>query len=357
MRIAVSLLVLGLLSAGPVAAQTPATVEAAYRAALAATPTPASLRADQTDWLDERADAGAGDLGAVDADRVARLERTAARDRAARTIRSSVEDLARDCVPLGLDACRADRGGYLRAPSGAVLYWQVQQGSTADDGVSGAAVLLVRDGEALRPAAWISGGFYQPPELIETGDPAQLYVAIPGYWGGSGVLNADVLFRWTPGAETELTEIDTRQWRATLDPRLPIGLHVWKGVDFHWSELAAWTPLWTDDDANCCASGGEANLDFAVEDDVLVLTGVTADDRIADLAMTLPTEVFDLVGRWALCVHWGGEEPYDAERRAQIDQAVADLRCAGLTADTAALRAKYSDSAAILALLARSAAG
>jgi hypothetical protein len=363
MRIAVSLLVLGLLSAAPASAQTPsaqtppAGVEAAYRAALATTPTPASLRADQADWLAERADAGSEDLAAVDADRIARLRRTTRRDLAARADRPSIGDLAQGCVALGLDGCRADRGGFLRAPSGAVLYWQVQQGSTPEDGVSGAAVLMVRDGQALRPAAWVSGAFYQPPELIETGDPTQLYVAIPGYWGGSGALNADVLFRWTPGAESELTEIDVRQWRATLEPRLPVGLHVWKGVDFHWSELAAWTPLWTDDDANCCASGGEADLDFAIEGDVLVLTGVNADDRVADLAMSLPTEVFDVVGRWAQCGHWGGEEPYDAERRAEIDQAVEELRCAALTADTAALKAKYADQPAIVAMLTRGEAG
>jgi hypothetical protein len=76
-----------------------------------------------------------------------------------------------------------------------------------------------------------------------------------------------------------------------------------------------------------------------------------------DLAMTLPTEVFDLAGRWALCGHWGGEEPYDAERRAEIDQAVEELRCAALTADTAALKAKYADQPAIVAMLTRGEAG
>jgi hypothetical protein len=350
MRIAVSLLVLGLLSGSPAAAQTPsAPMEAAFRAALAVTPTPASLRADQAEWATE----GADDLGVAEVDRIAGLRRTAERDRAVRAVRVSVDDLARGCVPLGLNDCHADRGGFLRAPSGAVLYWQVQQGSTEEAGVSEASVLLVRDGATLRPVAWVSGAFYQPPELIETGDPAQLYVALPGHQGGSGVFNADVLFRWTPGAETELTEIDVRHWRATLDSRLPVGLQVWKGVDFHWPQLAAWTPLWTEDDANCCASGGEANLDFAIEGDVLVLTGVNADDRVMDLAMTLPTEVFDLAGRWALCGHWGGEEPYDAERRAQIDQAVEDLRCAALTADTTALKAKYADQPAIVAMLTR----
>jgi hypothetical protein len=229
----------------------------------------------------------------------------------------------------------------------------VQEGSTDTDGVSGAAVLLSRDGQTLTPVGWTSGGFYRPPELIGTGDAGDLYVAIPGYWSGTGQYNADVLFRWWPGTTTPLIEIDVRQWRATLDARLPKGLEVWKGVDFHWSALAAWTPLWALDDANCCASGGEANLDFEIRDGVLVLTDVNAVDRVAELAMTLPTEVFDLVGRWAMCGHWGGEAGYDAGRQAEIGNALRALRCDALDADTASMKAKYPDRPSIQALLDR----
>lgn len=346
------LVVFCLSLAAPAMAQTPA-VEAALREAMAVTPTPASLHDDQANWLAERAEAVAGDLAAVDGDRVERLRRAAARDRTARAQRLTADALADGCVPLGLDGCRASRGGYLQASSGETLYWQVQEGSTDTDGVSGAAVLLSRDGQTLTPVAWTSGGFYRPPELIETGDAGDLYVAIPGYWGGTGQYNADVLFRWTPGAATPLVEIDVRQWRATLDARLPKGLEVWKGVDFHWPALAAWTPLWTLDDANCCASGGEANLDFGIRDDVLILSDVNVVDRVFDLAMTLPTDVFDLVGRWAMCGHWGGEEGYDADRRAEIEDALKELRCDALDADTEALKAKYPDRPSIQTLLDR----
>ena len=38
------------------------------------------------------------------------------------------------------------------------------------------------------------------------------------------------------------------------------------------------------------------------------------------------------------CNHWMGEEPYDAERAKEIERAIAQLRCAELDADEAAIR-------------------
>lgn len=343
---------LSLFLAAPAIAQTPA-LDAALREALAITPTPTSLRDDQANWLAERAEAGMQDLAAVDGDRLDRLKAAAARNRAVRAAGLSAADLARDCVPLGLDGCRSNRGGYLRGPSGETLYWQVQEGSTETEGVSGAAVLLARDGDILRPIAWTSGGFYETPQLIETGDPAEVYVALPGYWGGTGHFNADVVFRWRPGAATELTEIDTRSWRATLGAQLPPGLEVWKGVEFRWPVLTAQTPLWAPDDANCCATGGQATLIFTIRDGVLRLSQVEVEDALAQLAMTVPTDVFDFVGRHAMCEHWSGEEGYDDDRRTQIAGALAELRCETLDADETALRAKYADQPRVLSLLTR----
>lgn len=343
---------LSLLLSAPAVAQTPA-LDAALREALAVTPTPASLQDDQANWLVERAGAGAEDLAEVDGDRIERLRAGAARDRTTRALALSPDALAQGCISLGLNGCRSNRGGYLRGPSGETLYWQVQEGSTDADGVSGGVVLLVRDGETLKPAAWTSGGFYETPQLIETGDPAEVYVALPGYFGGTGHFNADVVFRWRPGTATPLTEIDTRSWRAGLDARLPDGLQVWKGVQFRWPMLTAQTPLWMSDDANCCATGGEATLTFAIRDGVLLLSDVTAENALIEMAMTTPTEVFDFVGRRALCEHWGGEEGYDDDRRNQIADALTRLRCDALDADEAALQARYADDARILAMFVR----
>lgn len=55
----------------------------------------------------------------------------------------------------------------------------------------------------------------------------------------------------------------------------------------------------------------------------------------------LPVDVTRFLDRRAECEHWMGEEPYDAERRAQIEDAIDDLRCAKLERDEARLRERY----------------
>ena len=55
----------------------------------------------------------------------------------------------------------------------------------------------------------------------------------------------------------------------------------------------------------------------------------------------LPADVVRFLDRRAECEHWMGEEPYDAERRVQIEEAIGDLRCAELTRDEARLRERY----------------
>jgi hypothetical protein len=45
------------------------------------------------------------------------------------------------------------------------------------------------------------------------------------------------------------------------------------------------------------------------------------------------------VERAEACHHWGGEEPYDAERARQVGAAAARLRCETLGRDAIALKA------------------
>ncbi|WP_425987220.1 hypothetical protein [Brevundimonas sp. TWP2-3-2] len=52
------------------------------------------------------------------------------------------------------------------------------------------------------------------------------------------------------------------------------------------------------------------------------------------------------VERAELCVHFGGEEPYDAARAAEIAAAVQANRCEALAADGAALKASMPAAAA-----------
>ncbi|MFL9841472.1 hypothetical protein ABS767_10900 [Sphingomonas sp. ST-64] len=66
-------------------------------------------------------------------------------------------------------------------------------------------------------------------------------------------------------------------WRDALPTRLPKGFGIWKGVDYDFEGLGASSKLWRDKDANCCPSGGDALIDFAIEGRSLVLKDVRVD--------------------------------------------------------------------------------
>ena len=74
---------------------------------------------------------------------------------------------------------------------------------------------------------------------------------------------------------------------------------------------------------------------------------------LAALRKGMPPDVSDFIRRAVVCNHWAGEEPYDDERRAQINAAVQGLRCRALDADQASLRAKYAGRAEVLKRLQR----
>lgn len=77
----------------------------------------------------------------------------------------------------------------------------------------------------------------------------------------------------------------------------------------------------------------------------LILACVTgaaaAADPAEELRRGMPQDVAALIDRIAACHHWAGEEPYDAERRRQIETAVARLKCDALEAEQKAIRTKY----------------
>ncbi|MFT4955090.1 MAG: hypothetical protein ACI8U3_001472 [Brevundimonas sp.] len=337
-------------------AATSSDLESAFEAARQVSPVPLSLDRDLAEWTEY------GDHSAEGrARRLEDLTIRAARDRAAWDLRTTPADLARACVPIVLRDCQSVAGGHVTRQDGPTLYWQVQRGFTEWDGVGGGFVLLQleADGVTLRPAAWDFEGFvYQQPEWAEGagGPDGDLFVAVAGTQDGTGAQNADVMFRIVEGGERPLVQIDNLSWRDTLDDRLPQGLEVWKGVRFFYGALMAETSLWRTNDANCCPTGGEAFLDFEIRDDRLALTGVQVKDALATLAQQVPADVFAWVQRRMACDHWGGEEPYDAERAAQIDAALSEARCETLGADEQALRRTHADDEAVLDILARAGA-
>ena len=65
------------------------------------------------------------------------------------------------------------------------------------------------------------------------------------------------------------------------------------------------------------------------------------EDPIQVLKKGQPADVILFIDRYVECNHWGGEEPYDAERRKEILIAVTRLRCLQLDADEKVLLKKY----------------
>ena len=340
---------LALSVGGATSAQDMGEVEASYEAALAVTSTPVSLAAEQAAWARD----GGGDPE-TRAWRIEALGEQAARDRRVRTLRPAATDLGRGCIDIGLKGCVSERGGYITRRDGPTLYWQVQDGFTDADGISSGFVLLAlqSDGRTLMPLAWsVAPARYQAPRWVDASDGA-VVLTVPGTYHGTGAHNADLMFRWD-GSDARLVQIDNLSWWDDLDARLPEGLGAWKGVVFLDEGLSAHTALWRSDDGNCCPTGGEAMLDFQIENDRLVLTEVRATDALARLAERIPADVFAWVQRWEGCAHWGGEEPYDAERAAEIAAALRALNCETLEADEQALRAAHAARPAILEAIER----
>jgi hypothetical protein len=64
-----------------------------------------------------------------------------------------------------------------------------------------------------------------------------------------------------------------------------------------------------------------------------------------------PRKVAAFIERRAGCNHFLGEEPYDAERAAELKKAIRELRCARMERDAARLERAYRARPDILRLL------
>jgi hypothetical protein len=183
----------------------------------------------------------------------------------------AIEDLGTTCLDDSwLKACVVLSAGYLNTTEGeARIAFQIQRGSTPGGG-DGAGIVLLQP-EAGRWAMLASdyqGAFYEPPLLS---DGSLLHV--PAYQYGTAGNNADLLFQWY---DTDSTwhAIDLTAWQNDIGAKLPPGLSIWKGVTYDfkdpWLGLFARTSLWQESDADCCATGGNAVIEFTIVDDVLI---------------------------------------------------------------------------------------
>ncbi|NML07277.1 hypothetical protein [Sphingomonas sp. G-3-2-10] len=67
-------------------------------------------------------------------------------------------------------------------------------------------------------------------------------------------------------------------------------------------------------------------------------------------ARGMPADVQRYLVKRADCEHWAGEEPYDADRKAEIERNVAES-CTGIDAQTAALRTRHANDSVVAGML------
>lgn len=180
------------------------------------------------------------------------------------------DDLGRVCIDSALNqGCGVVSVGYLSRAPGGRLYWQIQEGASAQDGVGGGIVLFRDDGDQLRAVlsdfqAWR----YAAPELIEDDDTGALLLVLRGTSRAASPL--DLLYVWR---DEDWRPIDTQTWHEAL-PAMADGLTVRSGFHIDYVNLRGVTPLWRERDGRCCPSGGWAELRFDLRGDTLRLARV-----------------------------------------------------------------------------------
>ncbi len=244
----------------------------AYRAALAASATPVSLRREQRRWLSSRQDTDG--LTAAYRSRFAELKAVPAA-MARMRLAVPVSGLRARCVPIQDElACKVAASGRLALPAGGAVLWQQQ--ALQDAGTSlGQGIVLLKpsvDGRTAIPVAWRAeeGAWLSPPALVQS--PAGPLLEVQGHYDGTGDFNAGMVFRVSDGS---LVELDADSWTDALARRLPKDLQVWKGVYLDYRSFRAATSLWRPHDANCCPTGGRAQISFRLQGEVLAIDQVT----------------------------------------------------------------------------------
>ncbi|MBA4763464.1 hypothetical protein [Sphingomonas sp.] len=191
-----------------------------------------------------------------------------------RTMIKTPSARSQTCMAKWLDrGCGVTASGILWRKDGQPVHWQMMDGASAEDGIGAGIVLWAESGHGTaKLIGWsFDGVVYEPPRMTQDG-----MIWVPGRVAGTGNGNADLLFKWDEASKS-WQDIELESWRDALPGKLPKGFGIWKGVDYDFEGLAASSKLWRDKDANCCPSGGEALLEFAIEGRRLMLREARTD--------------------------------------------------------------------------------
>lgn len=180
------------------------------------------------------------------------------------------------CVAPVVDHCVAISGGFLTA-GGHLLHWQLQDEYGRATNSEGGFVIW--SGETSRPVAWASGhAGYDPPILIDDGT----FVVFRSQRNADMANKPDMIFRWEPGADHPLVQIDNLGWKRDLRRELPKDTVIWENPAFSYDGGSVLVGLGKAGDPRI---GGEALVSFQIVGDRLVAELIRANPtgRLRDL--------------------------------------------------------------------------
>ena len=250
-----------------------------YKAALARGDEPRALKAAQRAWLQESRNAckDAACLRSAYEARITGLRNGSAffRDGSA-AFAGTCASLAAQAGTVAADCRIEESGSFGRVDEYEQLYATYCLDAPREEGrscdLTAIALFAVEPGTG-RARRWLQrfdaeglGNHFGKPELLQLkqGTFLDLPVSVPG----TGAFNASALYR---RADERWVEVDITSWEKDLAARLPKGLEVWKGIWPDYATMSATTGLYKSKDANCCPTGGSAEVRLRLEGDRLVI--------------------------------------------------------------------------------------
>ena len=244
---------------------------AVFTAALAASPHPQALRADQRKWIasDRNKAATPNELLAAYQHRTDDLRKQTAGWQAIRhSVRASGPDRCVQLIDQDDAVCTVTEAGVLAGWPGGVLRYRLQTWRTGEQTIGTAIVVLAGDGADAQAVTWAADEdtYYEAPKILTTAQGALL--DLPGHVSGTGNLSAESLFVLRDGA---WREVDITSWIDQMAARPPKDVGAWKGIYPNWRAMTARTPLWREGDGNCCPHAGSATATLRLDRDRIVL--------------------------------------------------------------------------------------
>lgn len=255
------------------------TLGTAFAAALAASPHPQALRAEQRQWIASKRDQAATPNDLINAyqTRTADLRQQIADwDAIWQSVGATPPG---DCLKLLAEddpVCTVTEAGMLTGAPGGALRYRVQTWRDGDRTTGTGVIVLAGDGAAARPLTWSADvdTYYDTPKILPT--PQGILLDLPGYVSGTGNVSAETLFVFRDGG---WHEVDITAWIDQLGARLPKDIGAWKGIYPDWRAMTARTPLWREGDGNCCPHAGSATVTLRLDQDRIVLVSLRVSSQ------------------------------------------------------------------------------